>query len=262
MIEIRNLTVIYKPGDIEALKNVNTEIPLNAVVCIIGPNASGKTTLLKSIAGLIEYKGEVFVNGVNTRKMSRELRRILAYVSILDSTSGYLGARVIDLLITSRYPLSNSFYDSKRDVEEVLEAARETGVVNLLNRSLRELSAGELQRIVLAAALVRKPKILLLDEPDSHLDVKWKTWLSRYLKELSKTYSIILSTHDTVFASNTCEYFLVLKNGELLFNGWKHELYKNKSIIEKAYGVEYEIIEVNSSRVIIPVYTTQNREDK
>jgi len=86
----------------------------------------------------------------------------------------------------------------KRDVEEVLEVARETGVVNLLNRSLRELSAGELQRIVLAAALVRKPKILLLDEPDSHLDVKWKTWLSRYLKELSKPIDIILSTHDTV----------------------------------------------------------------
>lgn len=255
MIETRGLTVIYRPGNIEALKNINTEIPLNTIVCIIGPNASGKTTLLKSIAGLIEYNGEVYINGVNTRKMSRELKRILAYVSILDSTSGYLGARVIDLLITSRYPLSNSFYDSKRDLKEVLEIARETGVVNLLNRSLRELSAGEIQRIVLTAALVRKPKILLLDEPDSHLDVKWKTWLSRYLKELSKTYSIIMSTHDTIFASNTCEYFLVLKNGELLFDGWKHELYKNKSIIEKAYGVEYSIVEVNNSQILVPLYS-------
>lgn len=253
MIMIQGLRVIYKPTGIEALRNINVEIPGNTVTCIIGPNASGKTTLLKAIARLVEYDGKVFVENREISEWGKVLRKILAYSSYIN-VNELLGVRVIDVLISSRYPVSQGLADTEEDYKTVHWVARSLNIEHLLHRKLNELSSGERQRVILASALVRSPKILLLDEPDNHLDVASKPWLSHYLKELSERCTVVLSTHDVIFAFNTCNYFVVLSHGRLVYSGFSRDLLENAKFLEYAYGVKFTRIDIQNSSMLVPVY--------
>ncbi len=258
MISARKLTVVYKRSGVVALRGVDLTIPSNAVTCILGPNASGKTTLLKAIAQVVDYSGVVEISGRDAKSMLRELRRILSYASVLEERE-LLGVTVLDVLVYSRYPVSKGFFTSREDVEKAREVAVKLGIEGLLGRRLGELSAGELQRVVLAAALAREPKVLLLDEPDSHLDVRAKTWLSEFLREISSSVTVVLSTHDPLFASATCEYFVVLSRGGVVFAGSKSELLENAHILEEVYGVPFTSVSLGDHRVLIPLSSQTRR---
>lgn len=258
MISARKLTVVYKRSSVVALRGVDLTIPGNAVTCILGPNASGKTTLLKAIAQVVDYSGVVEISGRDAKSMLRELRRILSYASVLEERE-LLGVTVLDVLVYSRYPVSKGFFTSREDVEKAREVAVKLGIEGLLGRRLGELSAGELQRVVLAAALAREPKVLLLDEPDSHLDVRAKTWLSEFLREISSSVTVVLSTHDPLFASATCEYFVVLSRGGVVFAGSKSELLENAHILEEVYGVPFTSVSLGDHRVLIPLSSQTRR---
>jgi len=254
MISIRSLRVVYKPQGIEALREITLELPVNNVTCIIGPNASGKTTLLKAIAGMLSYEGAIYIDGREVRSNIRYLRKILSYAGNMGSSVDYLGARVIDILLTSRYPVAKGFSDTEEDVEEVHRVSKALGIEHLLYRKISELSSGELQKVVLASALVKNPRILLLDEPDTHLDVAGKSWLSKYLEELSRSLTIVISTHDAMFACHTCNYFVVLSSGRVLYSGWREELIQNKEYVERAYGISFINVEVNGRPILVPLY--------
>jgi iron complex transport system ATP-binding protein len=261
VISARKLTVVYKRSGVVALRGVDLTIPSNTVTCILGPNASGKTTLLKAIAQVVDYTGVVEISGRDAKSMLRELRRILSYASVLEERE-LLGVTVLDVLVYSRYPVSKGFFTSREDVEKAREVAVKLGIEGLLGRRLGELSAGELQRVVLAAALAREPKVLLLDEPDSHLDVHAKTWLSEFLREISSSASsvtVVLSTHDPLFASATCEYFVVLSRGGVVFAGSKSELLENAHILEEVYGVPFTSVSLGDYRVLIPLSSQTRR---
>lgn len=254
MISIKSIKVSYNPPGIEALKEVSLEIPINNVTCIVGPNASGKTTLLKAIAGMINYEGVIYIDGKDVRSYISHLRKILSYAGGIESSADYLGARVIDVLLASRYPVARGFADTNEDLEEVRRVSRMLNIDHLLHRRLNELSSGELQRVVLASALVKNPRILLLDEPDNHLDVAGRSWLSKYLRKLSEALTIITSTHDIVFAFHACNYFVVLSSGRILYHGWYEDLIQNKNYIEKAYKVPFIKVEANGKPILIPLY--------
>jgi|GEM_PF-355582 len=259
MISTKNVTVAYKRSSIVALRDVNINIPGYSVTCILGPNASGKTTLLKTIAQLLSYNGVVEITGRDAKSIIRELRRILSYSSTLEERD-LLGVTVLDVLVYSRYPVSRGFFTSEEDITRVREVAEKLGVGDLLSRRLSELSAGELQRVVLAAALAKDPRILLLDEPDSHLDVYSKIWLSSFLREISGQITVILSTHDPIFASMTCDYFVVLSRGEVAFIGLREELLKNTSILEKVYRVPFTSISLGELHVLLPLNQNTHRD--
>lgn len=255
MIETRNLRVVYKSTGVIALSDINVEIPGYTVSCIIGPNASGKTTLLKAISNILDYDGLVLIEGVDSSKIIRELRRILSYGKTIDTGLDYLGARVIDVLLASRYPVSRGFIESREDLEAVYDVARELEITHLLNRRIGELSSGELQRVVLAVALAKRPRYLLIDEPDSHLDAKGKVYLSNYIKRLASRVTIVLTTHDVLFGFYTCEYFIVLSNGRVEFQGWANELIENPSPLERAYGISFQRVKVNDKHILVPIYS-------
>jgi iron complex transport system ATP-binding protein len=138
---------------------------------------------------------------------------------------------------------------SARSINEVCERL---GLSDLVSRRLSELSAGELQRVVLAAALVKDPKVLLLDEPDGHLDVYSKTWLSSFLREISSRVTIVLSTHGPLFASMTCDYYVVLSRGRVVFTGFHDELLRDTSLLESVYNVSFTSISIGGLRVLLP----------
>jgi len=265
MISTKNLTVTYKRSGVVALRDVNIAIPGNTVTCILGPNASGKTTLLKAIAQILDYNGVVEVTGKDAKSIIKELRRTLSYSSILEERD-LLGVTVFDVLLYSRYPVSRGFFTSEEDTSKTREVAVKLGIEGLLSRKLSELSAGELQRVVLAAALVKEPRILLLDEPDSHLDVYSKIWLSGFLREISSSVTVVLSTHDPLFASLTCEYFVVLSRGRVVFTGSRRELLENTCVLGEVYGVPFTSTLLGDLHVLIPLHprfakTTQREEE-
>jgi len=252
VISIKSLSVRYKRSGVVALRDVSIDIPSNKVTCILGPNASGKTTLLKAIAQLISYDGVVEVNGRDARGIISELRRMLSYSSTLEELD-LLGVTVLDVLVYSRYPASRGFFTSEEDLRRVSEVCERLGLSDLVSRRLGELSAGELQKVVLAAALVKDPKVLLLDEPDSHLDVYSKTWLSSFLREISSRVTIVLSTHDPLFASMTCDYYIVLSRGRVVFTGFHDELLRDTSVLESVYNVSFTSISIGGLRVLLPL---------
>lgn len=254
MITTRKLRVVYRPPGIEAVKDVSIEIPEKTVTCIIGPNASGKTSILKAVASLVEYEGGVYIDGREARETVKLLRKILSYAHGLNTATDYLGARVLDVLLFSRYPISSGFADSRLDYEEVYRVSELLGIEHLLHRRLSELSSGELQRVVLAAALAKDPRIVLLDEPDNHLDPAHKVWLSELLKELSKSKTVVITTHDTVFASSTCDYVVVVSGGRVIYTGFIDGLVENPEHLEKAYGVNFSVLLTNSRKILVPVY--------
>lgn len=253
MISSKALKVVYRPLRIEAISNVSIEIPQRTTTCIIGPNASGKTTLLKAIARLVEYDGAIFVGGKEISELGKSLRKIMAYASQV-SVNELLGVRVIDVLLTSRCPVSSGLADTKEDIESIYEVSRSLSIEHLLMRRISELSSGELQRVVLASALVRAPRILLLDEPDNHLDVALKPWLSRYLKKLSERTTVVLSTHDTIFAFYTCEHFIVLSRGKVFYSGSYEDLVNNAVFLENAYGVRFARVKLGDRVILLPSY--------
>ncbi|MGC8983016.1 MAG: ABC transporter ATP-binding protein [Desulfurococcaceae archaeon] len=265
MIEVSRLRVVYKPPGIEALREVTVEVPSGTVTCILGPNASGKTTLLKAIAALVDYEGSVLVGGLEAREAAKQLRKVLSYAQSLDASADYLGTRVVQVLLTSRYPVSSGFADTRRDLEEVLEVAEVLGISHLLERRLGELSSGELQKVVLAAALVKKPKYLLLDEPDSHLDAAYKSWLAGFLKKLAREgKTVVATTHDVLFASAACDNVVVLSRGSVVCSGSAGEVFgEGRACLEKAFGVGFSTAVVGGRLVAIPVYSSEaatNRE--
>ncbi|MEM4825214.1 MAG: ABC transporter ATP-binding protein, partial [Desulfurococcaceae archaeon] len=247
MIEVKDLRVVYRPWNIEALKGIYLSIPRNKVICVLGPNASGKTTLLKSIANLIDYEGVILIDKVNTRKLGKLFRKMISYTSSIEKTR-FLGVSVLDALLISRYPVSKGFIDTREDYEEVKRIAKELGITHLLRRRIDELSSGELQKVVLAMALVKKPSTLLLDEPDNHLDIGMKPFLSRFLRRISSELTVILSTHDPLFATHVCDYYILLHNGVVKFMGTHEDLVKNTKILEEVFGVGFELIETEARK--------------
>lgn len=199
---------------------------------IIGPNGGGKTTFLKSMAGLLDYKGSISVNGTTVEGSSfKERSKIFGYVPQgLNLSEVY----VKDFLILGRFPHTGIFSRyNKYDREKVNKVAEDLNLKDYLLRDITTLSQGELQRVLLAKVFVQEPKILLLDEPTASLDLGFKEIIKshvyKYL-EINKDCLAILSTHEPdIFAERTDKVFM-LKNGKLFASGKYGEIYDKEHI--------------------------------
>jgi len=255
LIRIKKLRVKYRYVD--AVRDVTLEIPVGKVTCIIGPNGAGKTTLLRSISKIVKFDGEIYLDGLEVSKTPlKTISRILSY-----STSVYLpdllSLKVIEVLKIARYPVSKRFFETRQDLEMILRTAREFKIDNFLEKKLSELSSGELQRVVLAMSVIKDPKYLLLDEPDSHVDVSNKAELINILKKLAVSKTIVLTTHDVLFASIIGDYFVLMNNGKVVFVGDRNEFFKNKKVLEETYGTRFYDVKLGGVLVMVPLYVLE-----
>ncbi|MCS7128127.1 MAG: ABC transporter ATP-binding protein [Sulfolobales archaeon] len=254
-IEVKGIGVKYRSrGEVViALNNVSLRVDKSELFCVLGPNGSGKTTLLKAIAGLVKHDGVVLIDGVNALRMPKKaLAKIISYSSDI-SVPEMLSLTVEEAVLTSRYPVSKSFLESSEDIYKVREVMEVLGVLNLRNRKLNELSAGELKKVLLAMALAKDPKILLLDEPDAHMDIRSRVELSKTLRTLKDKVLTIFTTHDVAFAANTATKVLVLNNGVGVALGNVKEVL-TEEVLSKVYGVEFRVLNDGEIAVPIPVY--------
>jgi len=253
MIVVADLSVTF-PGGFKALNNVTVRIPSNKVTCILGPNGAGKTTLLRTIAKMLSFKGSILIDGFEVaRTPLKTIARLVSYASQL-YVHELLSLTVEEALLTARYPVSRGFLESREDYAVVERVSRELKINHLLKRKLSQLSSGELQRVVLALALVKEPRILLFDELDAHVDIGVKSILAKLVHKWASGRAVVFTTHDVLFGSSIGEYFIVIAGGRVLYAGDLDGLIERLDDLKEVYGAEISAVEVSERKLLIPRY--------
>ena len=237
MLEIRNLTCGYDAKFI--LQDINFKIEEKEFVGIIGPNGSGKTTLLRAITKIIRpQNGSIIFEGEDLESLSfRELAKRIACVTQNWETD--LKMTVEEFVLLGRIPHLKKwqFLETNVDEEVAKKSMSLTDTFKFKDRPLESLSAGERQLVVTARALTQEPKLLLLDEPTSHLDIAHQVQILDLIKRLNKKngLTVMIVLHDLNLASEYCERLVLLDKGFIHKIG-KPEEVLTYSIIEEVYN--------------------------
>lgn len=217
ILEINNLCVSYKEKEI--LKDVNLSIKENEIVCIMGNSGCGKSTFLSVLNGFLEenegtWSGEILYRGKNLRDIKLiELRKKISTL--------FQDSKPFSFSIEKNLTYAMEFYEGKvKNKEEKIKKLLEDvnlyeEVKNNLMISTEKLSGGQRQRLCIARMLTTNPEILILDEPCSSLDEKNTIIIENLLKELSKKYTIIISTHNLAQAERLASRILVIKDKDI-----------------------------------------------
>lgn len=226
MLEVNGLCAGYDGTDV--LHDVSFAVSPGENLCILGPNGCGKTTLLKAVASLLPFKGEIRLGGQDLRRMKR--RDIAARIAVMSQTSGiYFSYTVRETVMLGRYQhMKHGLFTaaSAADREVVEQCLAATGLADLQDRQIDTLSGGQLQRVFLARTLAQQPQIILLDEPTNHLDLQHQVELIDYLKEWSRAdgHAVIGVLHDVNLALRLSDHLLFLRDGRTAGMGKADEL--------------------------------------
>lgn len=178
------------------LEDINFTLKEKEFLTIIGPNGGGKTTILKIILGLIKpTKGIVNVFGMNPCNNSPSAGKFIGYLPQHIQSDLKFPINVFDVVLIGRYNGLFKRY-SKEDKQKVIDALKITGMENFKDRQIGKLSGGQMQRVFLARALVRNPKLLLLDEPTASADPEMQQSFYKLVEVLNKKMAIVIVTHD------------------------------------------------------------------
>ena len=226
VVETRNLTKVFKQGQLGAVNDVNLVSREGEFLVFLGPSGSGKTTLLRMIAGLEEpTSGDIFIGGKLVNNLSPRERRI---AMVFQSYALYPHLTVYNNIA---FPLKAQKVPKEKHREKVEWAASLLGIGALLERKPRELSGGERQRVALARAIVREPSVFLLDEPLSNLDAKLRASARKEVEQFHKRIgtTTIYVTHDQVEAMAMGDRVVVLHKGVVRQIGAPTEVYDEPS---------------------------------
>jgi iron complex transport system ATP-binding protein len=235
MLEIKNLTCGYDSKFI--LQDINFKISARELIGIIGPNGSGKTTLLRAITKVIRpKKGEILLEKENIEKFSfKELAKKIAVVS-QNSVANFMAVEEFVLLGRIPHRKKLQFLETKVDERIAQEAMALTGTLQLKERFIGDLSGGERQLVVIARALAQEPRLLLLDEPTSHLDIAHQVKILDLIKRLNKEngITVIIVLHDLNLASQYCDRLILFNNG-FIYKAGPPQKVLTYEIIEEVY---------------------------
>jgi len=243
----------------KVLDEISFEAGEGEFIGLIGPNGSGKTTLLKIIDGILRPKvGSVYLDCKRISELDpRELARELAMVPQTADLSFDL--KVFDVVMMGRYPyLGKLSFEREVDEEKVRFWMRLTNTLHLAERSIKEVSGGERQRVLIARALAQEPRILLLDEPTSNLDVCYQIEIMNLLKELVKKLglTIICAIHDLNLAARYSDKIILINGGRIKGIGRPIEVLTKENlrdVFKIEAKVEYD--QDSKSLTIIPIKT-------
>jgi iron complex transport system ATP-binding protein len=242
----------FSYGETPILKNISLSVKNQEMVMILGPNGSGKTTLLRCLNGINRpQKGTITLEDKNMRRMSgREIARRIGYVP---QSSEKVRLTAFDAILLGRRPYVG-WRLAESDIMKVDAIIHTLDLDELALRYLDEMSGGELQKVTIARALVQEPRILLLDEPISSLDVKNQIEIMETMKHIIKGHglSAVISLHDLTMALRYGDRFVFMKKGEIRYVLAKDEI--SPQVIADIYDISVDIEFVHGSPVIIPAW--------
>ncbi len=239
MIEVQNLTKRYREK--EVVSNVSLTLPTRKIVAFIGSNGAGKSTVLSIISRLIAAsEGSVLIDGVELGKWdTRELAKNLAILG--QSTHFSIRLTVEDLVRFGRFPHSRGKI-TEQDRHVVRQALEYTGLTELKNRFIDELSGGQRQTAYIAMAIAQDTKYILLDEPLNNLDMQRSAQIMRLLRKLvdEKGKTVLIVIHDINFVSFHADDVVALKHGKLAAMGTVSEII-NPDVLRDIYGMDIAV---------------------
>ena len=255
LLDVKNISFSYEDETI--FEDISFSIEKGDVLCILGPNGTGKTTLIKCLNGIHKIdSGEILINGKNIQKLSfSEISRHIGYIP--QSHIPSFPFKVLDVVTMGRAPYINLTGTPKEeDVEIALNSLKILGIEDLKDKDYTNLSGGERQMVFLARVLTQQPDILILDEPTSHLDFGNQIKLLEIIDNLAKSgLSIIMSSHfpDHAFLSST--KVAIMKDKKFIDFGAPLDVVTEENL-RKIYSIDVKLIELeNSRKVCVPMKT-------
>jgi ABC-type cobalamin/Fe3+-siderophores transport system ATPase subunit len=222
---------------------LNVEIPDGSFTVIVGPNACGKSTLLRALSGLLAPRsGAVVLDGAAISSYrAKEVARRLGLLA--QSAIAPDGISVADLVARGRYPHQKLLRQwTPEDEEQVALAMEATGVTELADRAVDELSGGQRQRVWMAMALAQQTGILLLDEPTTYLDIAYQIDLLDLCADLNEEgRTLVAVLHDLNQATRYATHLIAMKAGEIVAQGEPSSII-TASLVEQVYGLKCEVI--------------------
>lgn len=210
MIEVKNVTKKY--GSFTAVDDISFEVNDHEVVGFLGPNGAGKSTTMNMITGYIEpTKGKIIVNGHDISKYPIRAKKQIGYMP--ENVPLYQDLTVKEFVT---YKAELKRVPRKVKKEKVQEVLKETGLSDVQNKLIKNVSRGYKQRVSLAGALIGDPEVLILDEPTVGLDPKQITEIRALIKNLGKKHTVILSSHILSEVSQICERVIIINHGKIV----------------------------------------------
>jgi iron complex transport system ATP-binding protein len=247
MIEIKDISFSYGKNDV--LKNVSFNVQAGECVGVLGNNGAGKSTLVTCLNKIRTPKtGSVFIDRHDVLQMNRlETARHISYVAQKNEMSQIT---VFDSVLLGRKPYIK-WSVSQEDIDLCDSVIEQIGLSRFKLRYVNELSGGELQKVMLARALVQQPKLLLLDEPTSNLDPRNQYEMMALVQNLVKEHNIsaIIVLHDLSLALRYCDRFLFLKDGTVYKYG--DEAVVTSETIEAVYGITSAVEVINGRKIVV-----------
>ena len=249
-LAIKNLNFSYP--DKAILNNISiNNLPKGKLTVLLGPNAAGKSTFFRSIAGLIPASYDyIGINNKNISQLTTEERsKTICYMPQIFSTNAML--TVFEVILLAQKPL-NAWSVSNSDIKAVELLLHQFDIEDLAQRYISELSGGQQQLVSICQAMARSAELFLLDEPTSALDLKHQLQVMQQLKEETKKRNVmtIVAIHDLSLAARFADNLLIMKSGQLLGYG-KTETILSSVLIDEAYGIEIELIRDSKGSLVV-----------
>ena len=250
MLSVKNISVSYRKEEL-VLHNLSFSLKEGKILILLGPNGSGKSTLLRSINAILKpQKGIVKVENNNISEMSgNDIAKKLGYVAQRHNTGNM---NVFDTVLLGRKP-HVGLKSGPTDFTKATHAIHQLGLEHLTMRNINKLSGGELQKVCVARAFVQEPRIFLLDEPTSNLDLKNQMDILHTIRRIVTEHSLaaVIAMHDLNLAFRFADKIILLNKGQLVAQGKVESI--TPEILSHVYGVRIDIIRHNGNMVVIPV---------
>lgn len=248
MIHVNDLSFGYRANKL-ILENISFLIEPGDCLAILGNNGAGKSTLLKCMNHILTpHSGSVMLNGENLLTMSNlETARRMSFVA---QKSGISAMTVYDTVLLGRKPYMK-FGATQKDYEIVEHVLKKLGLTAMADRYITEMSGGEQQKVMLARALAQEPKMMLLDEPTSNLDLHNQYEVMKIVSNvcLEQSIAAIVVIHDLNLALRYCNKFIFLKDKHIYAIGGNEIL--TEETISDVYEIPVKILEFNNQKIVM-----------
>ncbi len=240
LLSIRGLSIDF--GGFRALDDIDLDVGSGKLVGLIGPNGCGKSTMMRCISRIYEpTSGIVTVDGMDMSRLRPvEIAKLVA--SVPAEMGATFNMTVMDMVVLGRYPfVDRLWWETPEDERITREALRTFGLDHIRNRPLSLCSSGERQRALIAKAYVQEPKLMLVDEPTAHLDMKYKLQVMEYLRSMArKDMSVLVAEHDISLMARYCDVCVIMKQGRIVTIG-DPKVVITEELIREVYEVDSRV---------------------